>query len=43
MTNFFTRLIDAIPTPSPEQGDRMVNLTLAFTAGFILAMLAFGG
>jgi hypothetical protein len=36
------RLIDAIPTPSPETGDRLVNLTLAFAAGFILAMLAFG-
>jgi hypothetical protein len=36
------RLIDAIPTPSPELGDKLVNLTLAFTAGFILAMLAFG-
>ena len=35
-------LIDAIPTPSPETGDKMVNLTLAFAAGFILAMLAFG-
>ena len=36
------RLIDAIPTPSPETGDYAVNLTLAFTAGFILAMLTFG-
>jgi hypothetical protein len=43
MTNFFIRLIDSIPTPSPETGDRMVNLTLAFVAGFIVAMLAFGG
>lgn len=37
------KLIDAIPTPSPELGDSLVNLTLAFTAGFILAMLVFGG
>jgi uncharacterized protein involved in exopolysaccharide biosynthesis len=43
MTNFLIRVIDAIPTPTPEQGDRAVNLMLAFVAGFILAMLAFGG
>ncbi len=43
MTNFLTKLIDAIPTPTPEQGDRAVNLTLAFVAGFILAMLVYGG
>jgi len=43
MTNFLIRLIDAIPTPTPEQGDRAVNLTLAFVAGFILAMLVYGG
>jgi hypothetical protein len=43
MTNFLIRVIDAIPTPTPEQGDRAVNLTLAFVAGFIVAMLAFGG
>ena len=36
------RLIDAIPTPTPEQGDYAVNLTLAFVAGFILAILAYG-
>ena len=35
-------LIDAIPTPNPELGDRLLNLTLAFTAGFILSMLVFG-
>ncbi len=43
MTNFLKRAIDAIPTPTPEQGDYAVNLTLAFVAGFIVAMLAFGG
>ena len=43
MTDFLTRIIDAIPTPTPEQGDRAVNLTLAFVAGFILAMLVYGG
>ena len=43
MTKFFERLIDAIPTPSPETGDKAVNLTLAFVAGFILAMLVYGG
>ena len=42
MTNFLIRLIDAIPTPTPEQGDRAVNLTLAFVAGFIVAILAYG-
>jgi uncharacterized protein involved in exopolysaccharide biosynthesis len=36
------RLIDAIPTPTPEQGDRAVNLMLAFVAGFITAVLAYG-
>jgi hypothetical protein len=37
------KLIDSIPSIDPETGDRMVNLTLAFTAGFILAMLVYGG
>ncbi len=36
------KLIDAIPTPTPEQGDYAVNLTLAFVAGFITAVLAYG-
>ena len=36
-------LIDMIPTPSPELGDKMVNLALAFIAGFIVAMLVYGG
>lgn len=36
------KLIDAIPTPTPEQGDRAVNLTLAFVAGIIFCMLANG-
>jgi hypothetical protein len=36
------RLIDAIPTPTPELGDKMVNLMLAFVAGFITAVLAYG-
>ena len=36
------KLIDAIPTPTPEQGDYAVNLTLAFVAGFIVAILAYG-
>jgi hypothetical protein len=42
MTNFLARLIDAIPTPTPEFGDRMVNYTLAFACGFITCMIAFG-
>lgn len=36
-------IIDMIPTPSPELGDKLVNLTLAFVAGFIVAMLVFAG
>ncbi len=36
------KLIDAIPTPTPEQGDYAVNLMLAFVAGFITAVLACG-
>ena len=36
-------IIDMIPTPSPELSDKLVNLTLAFVAGFIVAMLVFGG
>jgi hypothetical protein len=42
MTKFLNRVIDAIPTPTPEQGDRAVNLTLVFVAGFIFAILVFG-
>ena len=42
MTKFFQGLIDSIPSIDPETGDRAVNLTLAFVAGFIVAMLAFG-
>ena len=37
------RLIDSIPSIDPETGDRAVNLTLAFVAGFILAMLIYQG
>jgi hypothetical protein len=37
------KIIDGIPTPTPEQGDKMVNLALAFVTGFIVAMLVFGG
>ena len=35
-------LIDMIPTPTPEQGDKMVNLALAFVAGFIFSILVYG-
>ena len=42
MTNFLTKLIDAIPTPSPALGDKLVNLTLAFACGFITCMIAHG-
>jgi hypothetical protein len=37
------KLIDWIPVPSPEFGDVLVNLALAFTAGFLIAMLVFVG
>jgi hypothetical protein len=37
------KLIDSIPSIDPETGDRAVNLTLAFVAGFILAMLIYQG
>ena len=43
MTQFLIRLIDAIPTPTPEQGDRAVMYTCLFGFGFIVGMLAFGG
>ena len=42
MTNFLTRLIDAIPVPTPEQGDRAVMYTCTFAAGFIFCMIAYG-
>jgi hypothetical protein len=41
--NNLVKIIDSIPTPTPEQGDGLVNLTLAFVAGFIFALLIFGG
>jgi hypothetical protein len=37
------KLIDNTPTPTPERGDKMVNLMLAFVAGFIVALLVYGG
>jgi hypothetical protein len=37
------KIIDGTPTPTPELGDKLVNLMLAFVAGFIVAMLAYGG
>ena len=42
MTNFLIKLIDAIPTPTPEQGDRAVMYTCAFVSGFIVCMLVNG-
>jgi len=35
-------LVDAIPVPTPEQGDRWVGYVCIFGLGFITAMLAFG-
>ena len=40
---FLENIINAIPTPSPDFGDALVNLALAFTAGFLIAMLVFAG
>jgi hypothetical protein len=42
MTNFLTRLIDAIPVPTPEQGDRFVTYTCVFGLGFVFCMLVNG-
>jgi hypothetical protein len=42
MTNFLIKLVDAIPTPTPEQGDRAVMYTCTFAAGFIFCMLVNG-
>jgi hypothetical protein len=41
--NNLVKIIDSIPTPTPEQGDRALNLMLAFVAGFIFALLVYGG
>jgi hypothetical protein len=37
------KLIDSIPSIDPETGDKVLNLALAFVAGFIVAMLVYGG
>ena len=42
MNKFLERVIDASPTPTPESGDRAVNLMLTFAAGFVFAILVFG-
>jgi hypothetical protein len=39
---FLEKAIDAIPTINPETGDRLVNLALAFIAGFVFALIIFG-
>lgn len=36
------KLIDAIPVPSPESGDRAVMYMCAFGAGFVVCLLANG-
>jgi len=43
MTNFLMRIIDTIPTPDPELGDRAVTYFCVFGFGFILGMLVYGG
>jgi len=42
MTELLTRLLDAIPTPTPEQGDRFVGYVCVFGLGFCTAILVFG-
>ena len=42
MTRLLTKLLDAIPTPTPEQGDKLVGYTCVFGLGFCFAILAFG-
>jgi len=42
MTELLTRLLDAIPTPTPEQGDRFVGYVCLFGLGFCTAILVFG-
>jgi hypothetical protein len=42
-SKFVIRLLDAIPTPTPEQGDRWVTNFCIFGFGFILGMLVYGG
>lgn len=36
------KIVDSIPTPTPEQGNHALALTLAFVTGFIFAMLILG-
>lgn len=43
MKRFLENIVDSIPTIDPETGDYMVNLALAFVAGFITAYLIFNG
>ena len=42
MTQLLTKLLDAIPVPTPEQGDRFVGYVCVFGLGFITCMLVFG-
>ena len=42
MKNNLVKIVDSIPVPTPEQGDRAVTLVCAFVAGFIFAILVFG-
>ncbi len=42
MRNNLVRVIDSIPVPIPEQGDRAVTLFCSFVAGFIFAIVVFG-
>ena len=42
MKNNLVKIIDSIPTPTPEQGDRAVTLACSFVTGFIFAILVFG-
>lgn len=42
MTDFCAKMLDAIPVPSPEAGDRAVMYTCTFIAGFVFCMLVNG-
>lgn len=42
MKNNLVKIVDSIPVPIPDQGDRAVTLACSFVAGFIFAILVFG-
>ena len=42
MTRLLIKLLDAIPVPSPEQGDRLVGYVCVFGLGFCVAIIVLG-